>query len=196
MVLDVADVALPRESLSWRILLREEEIVATADTAEAISQMAANARARRLLRLNSVCVEAGNDLINAHQMVNSWAARDRAGPHVALEEAWRETVRYARENVCLLKNLAERYVVSIRLGPLGLCVGAEHNRVAVVAVRLCDGDLKSGKEVVLCLSQDVASYGPAAVVEALLVEGAVALDHQAAEGIDVVGEHLSFAVAR
>ena len=62
--------------------------------------------------------------------------------------------------------------------------------MAVVAVRLRDCGLKSGEEGVLRLSQDVAPHAPAAAVEALLVNDDLALLHKAAEGVDVVGEHL------
>jgi len=99
-------------------MLGHEDVVATADTAEAISQMRADAGARRLLRLHAVRVETRDDLVDAYHMRNGGAAMYVSGPHVALEEAWREAVRYTLENVSLLKNLAERCVVSIRLGPL------------------------------------------------------------------------------
>jgi len=95
-----------------------EDVVTSADTAEAVSQVGADASARRLGSLNSVRVETRDDLVDAHHMRNRWAAMYVSGPHVALEEAWREAIRYALKNVSLLKNLAERCVVSIRLSPL------------------------------------------------------------------------------
>jgi len=113
-------------SLVLRIVdLRGADIVAAARAAEAVRQVGADARARRLLGLNPVRVEAGDDLVDAHQMVNCWAARDRAGPHVAREEAWREAVRHALENVRLAEDLAERDVVAVGLLPLVVRVGAE-----------------------------------------------------------------------
>ena len=136
-------------------MLGRDNVVASTDTAESVSQVGADARARRLLRLHAVRVEACNDLVDAHHMRNGWAAMHVSGPHVALEEAWREAVRYTLENVRLLKNLAERCVVSIRLSPLCCRVGAEDDCVAGVAVRRCDGGLKSWKKAVLCVSQDV-----------------------------------------
>jgi len=172
------------------LMLGRADIVATARVAEAVRKVGADARARRLLGLRPICVEAGDDLVDAHQMVNGWAARDCAGPHAALEEAWREAVRYARQNVCLLEDIAELDAIAVSLLPLGDRVGAENNRVAVVAVRLCDGGLESGEEGVLHVPHDGAPHAPAAAVKPLLVDDALALDNEAAEGIDVVGEHL------
>ena len=126
-----------------------EDVVATADTAETVSQVGADAGARRLGSLNSVRVETRDDLVDADHMRNGWAAVHVSGPHAALEEAWREAVRYALENIRLLNNLAERCVVSIKLGPLCCRVGAEKDCVAIVAVRRCDLGLKSWKEGVL-----------------------------------------------
>lgn len=137
------------------LMLGYEDVVASANTAEAVSQVGADARARRLLRLHAVRVETSDDLVDAYHMRNGWAAMHVSRPHVALEEARREAVRYALKNVRLLKNLTERCVVSIRLGPLCCRVGAEDNCVAGVAVRCCDGGLKSWKKAVLCVSQDV-----------------------------------------
>jgi len=174
------------------LMLGRDNVVASADTAEAISQVGADTRARRLLRLHAVRVETRDDLVDTHHMRNGWAAMHVSRPHVALEEARREAVRYTLENVSLLKNLAERCVVSIRLGPLCCRVGAEDDCVAGVAVRRCDGGLKSWKEPVLCVSQDVPPDGPAATIKELLVENDLALDDQGAEGFDLVSEHLCF----
>jgi len=171
-------------------MLGHEDVVATADTAEAISQMRADAGARRLLRLHAVRVETRDDLVDAYHMRNGGAAMYVSGPHTALEEAWREAVCYALKNVRLLKNLGERCVVSIRLGPLCCRVGAEDYCVAGVGMRRCDGGLKSWKEPVLCISQDVPPDGPATAIKELLVENDLALDDQGAEGGNVVGEHL------
>ena len=173
-------------------MLGRDNVVASADTAESVSQVGADARARRLLRLHAVRVEACNDLVDAYHMRNGWAAMHISGPHVALEEARREAVRYTLENVSLLKNLAERCVVSIRLGPLCCRVGAEDDCVAGVAVRRCDGGLKSWKEPVLCVSQDVPPDRPATAIKELLVENDLALDDQGAESFDLVSEHLCF----
>jgi len=174
------------------LLCRCQHVVAAAHVAEAVCQVGADASARGLLSFHTARVEARDDLVDAHHMRNGWAAMHVSGPHAALEEPWCETVLYALKNVRLLENLAERCVVSIRLGPLCCRVGAEDDCVAVVTVRRCDGGLKSWKEGLLCVSQDVASHGPAAPVEVLLVENAAALLHQAAEGIDLVSEHLCF----
>ena len=92
--------------------LRLQNVVPSADAAEAVCQVVADARTRRLGGLHALCVEVRNDLIDAHQILH-------AGADGALEEAWRETVRYALENVCLLENLAERGVVSVAGLPLG-----------------------------------------------------------------------------
>ncbi len=154
--------------------------MATTDTAEAVRQMRADARTRRLVGLNSAGMEPCDDLVDAHQMVNCWATRDRAGPHVALEEAWREAVRYPLKNICLPENLTECDAVSISLLPLVVRVGAEDDRVAVVAVRLRDGGLKSGKEGVLHAPHHGPPHVPAAAVEAFLVDDALALDDKAA----------------
>ena len=62
----------------------------------------------------------------------------------------------------------------------------------MLAARLRDRGLESRKEAVLCVAEDVAPDGPAAVVEALLVEDEVALDNELAESLDLVGEHLGF----
>jgi len=62
--------------------------------------------------------------------------------------------------------------------------------VAGVAVRRCDGGLKSWKESVLCVSQDVPPDRPATAIKELLVENDLALDDQGAEGFDLVSEHL------
>jgi len=88
--------------------------VAAAHAAEAVRQM--RARARRLLWLNPFRVEAGDDFENA----NSHARLARnSGPHAALEEARREAVLHALENVRLVKDISELDVVSVGLQPLG-----------------------------------------------------------------------------
>jgi hypothetical protein len=123
-------------------------------------------------------------------MRNGWAAMHVSGPHVALEEAWREAVRYALKNVRLFENLAERNAISVGLLPVGNRVGAEEDRVTVVVVGLRDGGLESREEAVLRIPQNVAPHGPAAAVKELLVKNDLALDDEAAEGFDLVGEHL------
>jgi len=171
-------------------MMGRENVVASAYTAEAVSQVGADARARWLLRLHAVRVEARDDLVDTHHMRNGWAAMHVSGPHVALEEAWREAVRYTLKNISLLKNLAERCVVSIRLGPLCCRVGAEDYCVAGVGMRRCDGGLKSWKKSFLCVSQDVPPDRPATAVKELLMENDLTLDDQGAEGFDLVSEHL------
>jgi len=173
-------------------MLGRDNVVASTDTAESVSQVGADTRARRLLRLHAVRVETRDDLVDAHHMRNGWAAMHVSGPHVALEEAWREAVRYTLKNVGLFKNLAERDAISVGLLPVGDRVAAEDDRVAVVAVRRCDGDLEGGKEGVLHVPQDVTPHGPAAAVKELLVKNDLALDNEAAEGVDLVSEHLGF----
>jgi len=173
-------------------MLGYEDVVASTDTAESVSQVGADARARRLLRLHAVRVETSDDLVDAHHMRNGWAAMHVSRPHVTLEEARREAVRYALKNVRLLKNLGERCVVSIRLSPLCCGEGAEDYCVAGVGMRRCDGGLKSWKEPVLCVSQDVPPDRPATAVKELLMENDLTLDDQGAEGFDLVSEHLCF----
>ena len=167
-------------------------IVTTAHAAEAVGQVRADTRARRLGRLHTARIETCDDLVDAHHVRNGWAAVHVSGPHVALEEARREAVRYALKDVSPLENLTERCVIHVDLLPLCCRVGAEKDCVAVLAVRLRDGGLESRKEAVLCVAEDVAPDGPAAVVEALLVEDEVALDDELAERLDLVGEHLGF----
>lgn len=62
--------------------------------------------------------------------------------------------------------------------------------MAVVAVRLCYGDLKSGKKGVLHVPHDGAPHAPLASVKELLVDDALAVENEAAEGFDIFGEHL------
>ena len=163
-------------------------IVPAAHIAEAVREVGADARARRLLGLNPARVEAGDDLVDtlAHALARN------SGPHVALEEAWREAVRYTLKNVRLLKDLAERDVIAVSLGPLGDRVGAENNRVAVVAVGLSNRGLESGKEGVLHVPHHGPPHGPAAAVEVLLVDHALSVDYKATERVDLVSEHLGF----
>ena len=75
-------MAFPHESLATlrksRVLSRVADIVAPADIAEAVCQVGEDACAWRLLSLHAVCVEARDNLPDAHQMVNCWAARDGA----------------------------------------------------------------------------------------------------------------------
>ena len=99
--------------------LRLRHIVAAARAAEAVCQVRADARARRLLGLNPVRVEAGDDLVDAHQMRNGGAAMDGSRSHAALEEAWRKAVCHALENVRLAEDLTELDAVSVGLLPLG-----------------------------------------------------------------------------
>ena len=94
-------------------------IVTTTHAAEAIRQERADACARRLGRLHTARVEACDDLVDANHMRNGWAAVHVSGPHVALEEARREAVRYALKNIRLLENLTKRDAVSVGLLPVG-----------------------------------------------------------------------------
>jgi len=161
--------------------------MAAASFAEPVCQVRTDASAWRLLCLHAVRVEPSNDLVDADS--HARLARN-SGPHAALEEAWCEAVCNAREDIRLLEDLAERIVVSISLLPLCNRVAAEDNRVAVVAVGLCDCGLEGGKEGVLRVPQDVPPDGPASAVKVVLVEDDVALDDLAAECGDAVGEHL------
>jgi len=91
--------------------------VAAAHAAEAVRQM--RARARRLLWLNPFRVEAGDDFENANSRPFHPRLARNSGPHAALEEARREAVRHALENVRLVKDISELDVVSVGLQPLG-----------------------------------------------------------------------------
>jgi len=149
--------------------------VSTAHSTEPIRQMRANARARYLVGLNPIRIEAGDDVVNAHQMMNGWAARNRTRLYAALEESWREAVRHALKNIRLAKNLSYFDVIRVGLLPLGVRVSAEDNRVAVVAVRLCNGGLESGKKGVLHVPHDGTPNVPLSAVELLLMEDALAV---------------------
>jgi len=120
----------PVQRLICRVLSRVADkvadIVAPADIAEAVCQVGEDACAWRLLSLHAARVEARDNLPDAHQMVTRRSATARRGD-AALEEAWREAVRYARENVGLPEDLVERDAVSVLLLPLVIRVGAKDN---------------------------------------------------------------------
>jgi len=90
--------------------------VAATHVAEAVREVGADARARRLSCLNPARVEAGDDLVDTHANARLTC---NGGTHVALEEAWREAVRHALKNIRLAEDLAELDAIAVSLLPLG-----------------------------------------------------------------------------